>query len=271
VDLVEHMATRIHTTVMGHRIEFDPPPKVARFLERIERMVDDPDVTQRDMIGLVYSQENPILDHTIFPERGGVTRDVLADPVYAVMTDLIFRKHIAEDRIDVAKLAAKYSMTVAEAAEHLGINESAVRQGIASKRIPSFVKDGRHFIDPRSLTTLEVGTRGPRGRARELGGPLEIVMGHTKGASLKVKCNEPIEPMGRLDGNVLRGRLRRWKRVVVMTTGEGGTKRAFVLDRGDADNAIEHGPFSVRGRFVIKEKANSSKSAEQVWAVYEVE
>jgi excisionase family DNA binding protein len=261
------MTTRLHTTVNGHRIEYTPSPKVAAFLDRLADLADDPNVSEQEMIGLAFSRENPILDHTIFPTRGAVTKATLDDPAYAVQADLLFRKRLQVDGMSEEKVAARYTMTVAEAAAELGVHESAIRQAIGAKRLASWVKDGKHFLDPKAVRALELGTRGPR--AALVGGPLEIVMGHTADARLKVKAFEPIAPLGRVEGNVVRGRLKTWKRVVVMTVSESG-KRAFVLDPGTEDNEITFGPFSVRGRFVVKEKANSAKAAEQVWAAYEV-
>lgn len=284
------MSTKLHTTVSGHRVEYDPSSKVDAFLRRLERMVDDETVSEQDMIGVAYSGDNPILAHDVFPGRGAVTKAVLDDPTYAVMTDLLFRKRIAQESIDVEKLAARYSMTVPEAAEQLGVHESAVRQAIGAKRLASWMKDGRHYLEPKSLDSFEVGTRGPRGsvaqgaagprtksvthgtrgpRAKS-GGPLEIVMGHAKDLSLKVRSSEPVEPVERVEGNIVKGALEHWKRVVVMTTGVGGSKRAFVLEPAAEDNEVTFGPFSVRGRFVVAEKANAAKKAEQIWKDGEV-
>lgn len=255
------MTTRLHTTVMGHRIEYTPTPRVEAFLRRIEKMVSDPSATEREVVGLAFSRENPILDQGMFPERGAVTREVLADPSYHVLSDLIFRKRLADDRVDVEKLAARYSLSVAEAAKELGVHESAVRQAIAAKRLASWVKDGRHFIDPRALATFEVGTRGPKAKSSAL----EIVMGHAKGARLKVKADVPIEGTERVGGNVVKARLEKWRRLLVMTVGEGGSKRLFVLEPARDVDEITFGPFSVRGGFVVREKINNAADAEKVW------
>jgi excisionase family DNA binding protein len=133
-------------------------------LERLETLLTDPKVTEQQLIGLAYPPENPILDATFHPARGMVTRAVLDDPAYEVMVDLLFRRRMMEDGISAEKLASRYSMTVAEAAAELGIHESAVRQAISAKRLASWIKEGgRHYVDPRALKTLEVGTRGPVG------------------------------------------------------------------------------------------------------------
>lgn len=158
------MSVRHHTTVSGRCIEYSPTPKASSFLERLEKLAADPKVAEQQLIGLAYSQENPILDASFHPGRGMVTRAVLDDPAYEVMVDLLFRRRMAEDGVSAETLAARYSMTVAEAAEELGIHESAVRQAIAAKRLASWIKDGnRHYLDPRAVRTLEVGTRAPVG------------------------------------------------------------------------------------------------------------
>jgi hypothetical protein len=99
-----------------------------------------------------------------------------------------------------------------------------------------------------------------------VGEALEIVIGHDgTGWSLKVKTHERIGEVERVAGNVHRGRLRSWARVVVMTVAPGGSRRAFVLEPGPDENELRHGAFSVRGRFVIVEKANAAKAADRLW------
>ena len=84
-----------HQTVSGHAIEYEDTPEVAAFLRRLRELVDDPKAGVHEVIGLAYSRENPILDQTIFPERGAVTKEVLASPAYTVVADLVFRKEAA--------------------------------------------------------------------------------------------------------------------------------------------------------------------------------
>ncbi len=264
------MSTRTHTTVTGHHIEYTATPRVSAFLARLEKLVADPNVTEQNMIGLAYSHENPLLDCSIHPTRGMVTKAVLDDPAYAVMSDLLFRKRIAQDNVSIEKVAARFSMTIPEAAAELGIHESAVRQAIAAKRLASWIKESRHYVDPRSLKTLEVGTRGPTKKARAASeeaapeSPLEICMGSETGASLNVKAPNPIEIVSQ-SGRTHQGSVSRWRRVVVRTTEAGGSKRAFVIVPGAEENEIKHGTFHVRGRFDIVEKSNNPKKADELW------
>lgn len=286
------MTKRFHTTASGHRIEYEASPKAVAFLRRLEEMVGDDSITTQEMTGLAYSTENPILDHAMFPGRGAVTRAVLDDPAYGVVTDLLFRKQLAEDGTDIERVAAKYSMTVGEAAAELGVTEGAIRQAIAAKRLASWVKEGgRHYVDPRAAKTLEVGTRapvGPRkgsfGDAPEVmakhrrvadaiapsGAPLEVRMGSAAGASLSVRAKHPIKVDEQI-GNVNHGHVSPWRRVVVKTTGEGGKTRAWVLVPGSEDNQIAHDEFFVRGRFTIAMSTNNPRSAIEMWKSTEPE
>lgn len=260
---------KTHHTVSGHTIELDASPKVTSFLDRLRAMVDDQTVSEQAMIGLAYSTENPFLDHAMFPGRGAVTKDVLANPAYAVMTDLLFRKHVAIEGIDVEKLAKRYSMSIAEAAAELGIHVSAVRQAIAAKRLASWMKDGRHYLDPRDVKAFQVGTRGPEARV-SIHGPLEVCVGHKKGVSFSLKAPKPIVGVRRVEGNVMTGVVREWHRVVVRTTSETGSVRSFVLEPAKEPNTLTFNEFYVRGNFDIVEKANSRAKAEELWSDTEV-
>src|SRR3712207_1215967 len=103
-----------HLTIEGHTIEYGAPPEVQALIDRLRRMLDDPRATEDDMVLAVYSPANPIMDKTVMPGRGAVTAAVLANPVYEVMTDLLFRKGLEPG--DVEDLAARRTLTLAEAA-----------------------------------------------------------------------------------------------------------------------------------------------------------
>jgi hypothetical protein len=264
------MTTRSYTTASGHRIEYEASPKVAAFLRRLEEMVEDAKVSTQEMTGLAYSSENPILDHGIFPGRGSVTRQVLDDPAYSVVTDLLFRKQLAEDGTSLEKIAVKYSMTVTEAAAELGMSAGAVRQAIAAKRIGSWLKGGQHYLNPKALTSLEIGTRNPVGprpkpvAAAAAGGPLEVLMGSKEGATFNVRAKDRID-VDRQSGHTNHGLIARWERVVVRSVGETGSKRAWVIVPGDKENEIAFSGFYVRGRFTVASSTNNPKAADELW------
>ncbi len=263
------MPKRIHTTLTEHRIEYDPSPEVEAFLTRLEDMISDPKVNEQQMIGVAYSRENPLLDKTMHPIRAMVTKDVFDDPAYAVMADLLFRKRVAQEKVDVNKLAAKYTVTVAQAAEQLGIHQSAVRQAIEARRLASWMKDGKHFLEPSSLASFAQSSgKGRAGKKSEMSSELDIVLGHAAGASLRVRSAKPVETIERVDGNVVHGRLAAgWKKIVVLTTA-GNSKRGFALEPGAPGaepQEINHPPFYVRGNFHIYLHGNSAKKTGDIW------
>lgn len=266
------MTKRIHTTLSGHHIEYDPSPEVAAFLSRLEDMIADPKISEQEMIGVAYSRENPIMDPTLHPTRAVVTKEVFANPAYQVIGDLLFRKRVAQERVDVAKLAAKYTMTIAEAAEDVGVHQSSIRQAIEARRLASWVKNGKHYLEPRSLASFKLsladgGKRGPK--AKGSGHELDIVLGHAPGQSLRVRAATGVDTVERVEGNIVRGRVAKWERVVVLTT-RGQNKRAFVIEPADEDGDITHGPFHVRGRFRVVERANASKKAGELYDASDV-
>jgi excisionase family DNA binding protein len=266
------MSTRIHTTIREHRIEFDDDdPKFAAFLRRAEKLLADPSVTEDAMVAVVFSEANPLLDAQVDPPRAVVTPRVYADPRYHVLSDLLARKHVAQHGVDLAKEAAKFTLTVAEAAERLGVHESAVKQAIAAKRLPSWMRDGRHYLRPASLELLELGAKA--GKKREppapLGGRLRIVFGHADGYTFKVKSVGDIANRHRLHANVLEGFLPEgWRRVGVFS-GKQDRLRFVVLEPGDDDESFGLGEFKVAGRFRFAEKVNNAKDALERWEGFE--
>jgi excisionase family DNA binding protein len=160
---------RTYQIISGQRIGLDgtEASKIS-FLERLQSMAVT--ATHSQMIALAYGTENPILDPNVIPGRGAVTAAVLFTPAYRAMTDILFRKQMAEAGIAPEELASQYTVTTAEAAERLGVHVSAVRQAIDAGRLGAWIKGNRVFIDPRSLATLRLSRRGPKARAPRASG-----------------------------------------------------------------------------------------------------
>jgi excisionase family DNA binding protein len=141
-----------YETITGHTIELDDPaPEVARFIGKVEALAAEKRTTEEQLIGLVYSDQNPILERSPVGGAPLVTKGVLGTAPYRILKDLLERKRIAEQKIDVEKLAAGYTLTTAEAAERLGVHESAIRQAAADGRLASWVKGGKHHFHPKWL------------------------------------------------------------------------------------------------------------------------
>lgn len=94
---------------------------------------------------------------------------------------------------------------------------------------------------------------------------LDVVMGHELGAALRIKSETVLTDVERLGGNVLRGKLVNWAHAMVMTSGVGRSRRAWLLVPGEEEKEIVHGSFSVRGRFEVLEQANAARAAQALW------
>lgn len=254
----------VYETVSGQRIEYpEPSAELAQFLRRVQAIAEDPSASEGELVLLIYGAENPIMEKTLFPGRGAVTREVLEDPVYRVMSDLLYRKRIAARGVTTEQIAKAYTLTVTEAAEQLGIHETAVRKAITGRRLPAWVKEGRYYLDPGTFYLLgETGQRGPLPADTQ---PLQVRVGHSDGVKLAVKAPGDAAPKphaGHHDGKI-----ERWRRVAVVT-GRGGQFRLFVLEPAAEDAEIVFHDFFVKGRFKIVSKENNAARAREAWAAF---
>lgn len=260
---------RFYKSVSGHDVHLDDASEESlAFLDRVRVLVDDPKASEADVIALAYSRENPFLDQSIFPGRGAVTREVLQLPEYHVLADLVARKRLIVDRVDIEKLAAEFTVSVREAARQLGVSESAIRQAIATHRLASFVKDGQHFMRPSSIASFEVGTRGPRPLERVRPSPLEVCMGNVEGTSFRVRMAGELQDKENAGGHKVTGRITAWHRIGVISGG-GGRHRFFEIEPSDEENEIKLGPFYLRGKFRFVRKVNGEEAARDAWKKFE--
>jgi hypothetical protein len=261
---------RIYETLSGHRIEYpEPDPKVEKFIKRAAAMIEDRKVLADDLVALVYGSENPILEAGPVPGAGLVTKDVLDNPVYHVLADIIFRKQVAQSRSDVERITARYTLTAAEAAERKGVSVDAIRAAARERRLPSWVKDGAYFFEPKALDAVQLGKRGPVPKNVE---PLALRLGYDADAraGLKVKAltlmeHESAPPQSAAWDNVLK--LERWRRVGVLTSGHGKL-RFFELEPSDEERELEFHGFFVRGKFAFVRKVNNPKEAKGAWEAF---
>lgn len=153
-----------YTTLAGEILEYPTPTgERAAFLSRVFSAAFNPEVTEGQLIELIYGREDPFLDQTIFPARGAVTKVTIKDPVYHVMLDLLDHKRVQCGSLDLERAHAQFTMGVPEVAEALGITPGAVRQAISAKRLSAIKKGGTYYVDPRSVDSFKVGNRGPKG------------------------------------------------------------------------------------------------------------
>jgi excisionase family DNA binding protein len=164
------MAT--HIDRHGGAIEHAPSPAVREFLQALQATVDDASASVGDLVELLYSADNPLLDPPgPAPGRGVVTRRALADPSYLVMLDLLDRKRVQRGALDRAAARAAASVSVSEAASRLGVSTSAVRQAIARGTLAAVKQGGTWWLTPEAVATYRVSRTGPAPAAPRQAGP----------------------------------------------------------------------------------------------------
>lgn len=254
-----------HETIEGESLTYDePPPLEAAFLERVRQAASDPAVTEDALVALLYGKDNPLLDHARLPGHSLVTADTLKNPLYRVLCDYLGQKRVQTGALDLAAAAARYTLTVTEAGERLGIHPSAVRQAIAAGRLPSWKKSGQHFLDPASVASFQIARRGPSPR-------LQIRCGKEGDVAFRVKTPGDLDGFYRPALGVSEGTLVSWKRIGVIFTNKANKSQFFVLEPGGEDNEVKHGSFYVRGRFVVAEKIHNSQKAVEAWDAFTAE
>lgn len=249
-----------YTTIAGEVIEYETPGRdVAAFLARLVDAAHDPRVTESVMVDLIYGAENPLLRKDIIPGRGVVTKEVFADPVYHVMTDLLGVKRVQLGTLDPEAARDEYTITVTEAAERLGVHPSAVRQAIAAKRLDAVKRGHQHMIRPSALESFRISRRGPLPRTA-----LQARVGNDEGGSFRIRvARGALEETGR-EGHKVEGIVRSWTKAWVIS-GAKGRYRFFELRPADEDGEVAWGPFFVRGRFSVVERENNTRRAQESW------
>jgi len=255
-----------HSTINGRTVEYEPTAAEAKFLRRVEDAIADPKISEVQLRALIYGPENPLLD-----QQAGytfVTPTAFESPVFRVLLDLLDRKRVAAGTLDPDKVAARYTMTVGEAAEKLGIRDGAVRTAVIEGRLPSWIRDGQIRLAPESVASYEVSRRGRPPR-------LTVTCGSKDGASLRVKVVGGELEVARKDGGLVEGRVESWTQVGVITgakrPGRGGaaetTYRFWLLEPGGPERRVEMEPFKVVGRFKIVEQKNGKAANEAFHAL----
>lgn len=234
------------------------------FLRRVQDALHDPHVSEDDMIELVYGRENPLLDQTIFPDRGAVTKAVFANPVYHVMLDMLGQKRVQEGRLDVARTHAEFTLSVTEAADRADVHPSAIRQAIASKRIPAVKKGSRWFLRPRDVDNYH-----PKPYPERKAEPLQIRFGHEPGKSFRVKHTSELLNRKR-EGATTEATIDGWRRVgVIFSAGPAAT--FWVLEPDTKACTIERDGYFVRGRFRVVETVREGDAARAAWKAFRPE
>lgn len=174
-----------YTTTLGETIEYPKPrPDVSAFLTRAKEAAEDPAVSEAELITLIYGPDNPILEQGRFPGRGAVTKEVLANPIYHVLQDLLQHKRITLGHVSAEQLLSSFSLTVSEAAKKLGISQAAIRKAIAANHLSATKRPNGYLIDPRSVDSYR--SRVTK-RGLDKGPDLRARVGSAPGTSVRLK------------------------------------------------------------------------------------
>lgn len=261
-----------YTAINGEVIEYPTPDaKTAAFLARVIAATNDPRVSEGELVELVYGKENPILDQTLFPGRGAVTADVFENPLYHVMSDLICQKQVLEGRFDRVRAAERYTLSVNEAAEVIGVTPDAVRKAIKAHKIPAWQREGSWRLDPRDVETYKthVVPRKPRSGGSERkdsrSPALRVRAGSEPGRSLRIKA--PNKRVVTKAGSITELEVDAFERAAVATTSTK-TLHVFILEPSDAVERLEWGPLGIEGRFRVVEKITNERKAAEAWKAF---
>jgi excisionase family DNA binding protein len=250
-----------HTRISGETFDYDASPELAAFITRAALAVADPAVTVADLVELLYGEENPLLVRGVIPGRGYVTAEILADPAYRVILDLLDRKRVAAGTLDVAASDAAHTVTVSEAARRLGISTGAVRQAIAAGRIPALKRAGQYWLRDEAIASYRVSTRGPSSTRVPT---LRVRLGTEGDAVLQLRSDGALS--ARAEGALQVGELAEWTWATVKTARKDlGSLRVFELRPGPTENEIRVGGLEVVGRFEVAQTFNARKAAEEAW------
>ncbi|KYF52336.1 hypothetical protein BE04_45040, partial [Sorangium cellulosum] len=250
-----------YTLLSGETVEFATPVgELGTFLCRVLAAARDPAVSEADLTDLVLGPENPLLDKTAVAGRSVATADVYRDPAFHVMLDCLARKRLPPESA-VATPRTRYTMTVPEAAQQLGISESAVRQAIYAGRLRANKEGGTYYLDPHSVASYRVSKRGPRRQDQEAkgeakgppGGPLDARIGSGPDASFRVKHSRDDFELTEKRGPEWTGMIPSgWRRIAVLGTSRD-LSRYWEIEPAEGESVLHFEGFYLRGGFRIVE------------------
>lgn len=254
-----------HTLISGDIVAYDAAPELVTFLDRATAAARDPAVSVADMVELLYGEANPLLVRGVIPGRGYVTPEILANPAYRVVLDLLDRKRVALGSLDLQAVAVTHTISVTETARRLGVSSSAIRQAIASGRLAAVKIGGQHWLREEAIASFQVARRGPQ-PAEERPPVLRVRMGTAGDAALQVRTDGELTIRSQSARGLRTGEVTGWTWVVVKTARKDlGSLRVFELVPGTVEDSIEVGDLAVSGRFEILRKINESKAASAAW------
>ncbi|MGK4003136.1 helix-turn-helix domain-containing protein [Sorangium sp. So ce1036] len=261
-----------YTLLSGETVEFATPVgELGDFLRRVLAAAKEPSVTEADLNDLVFGPENPLLNRTVMAGRSVATAEVYRDPIFHVMLDCIARKRRPTE--PAASSRARYTMTVPDAAQQLGISESAVRQAIYAGRLRASKEGGTYYLDPRSVGGYRVSKRGPRRQDQAAKGPpggvLDARIGSGPDASFRVKHSRDEFELTERHGAEWTGTIPPgWRRIAILGTTKERS-RYWEIEPAEGESVLHFEGFYLRGGFRIVETVSTSQRAEAAFKAFQ--
>ena len=284
----EHTRPLVARMIDGSALTLPPrTPNEEAFLRKVEKASADSQVDDVQLAELIWSKKNPLL--VVHPATGRPVADrkTYDDPAFQFMLDRVERKRIELGKLDRDAAQARFTMTVNEAADKLGVNPSTVRVAINAHRLVAMKAGGEYRLDPASVASYQVSTRGARAvvqitarAVREPGfqGPLLIRHGRQGEHTLHAKwdtgskyANSQMIYAGVHEGEIPQG----WKHAAVRFGNRAtGNVQVFLLEPRKDEmplkrDEIKFAGFFVNGAFRVKRKIVNPKKSTEAWLKFE--
>lgn len=252
--------TITHEMFSGETMTFEATAEEAAFYERAARLAADPAVTSAALVGLCFGPENPL--RKLHPSGAALTKASIKQPLHAALFDLVQRQWTADGLVEAEAddPAQRYSLTVADAAESLGLSVQAVRQAIRKGRLVAVKRGGQYWITPASVDLFRPSRRGP-------GHKVEVIRGHKQGVTMRTRHDGQDVDLPRKPGmpsKSWRGLVSGWSRMAVMTSLGDRYRLHLISAGGDDTDRIGVGPFHVDGRFT-RVYVSESRDIHKLW------
>ena len=129
-----------HELLSGRTIEFELDTiEIEGFVANARKQLQNPDVNTTEFMKMVLGPKNPL--------NTGKKDNRRRDPVHLLLLDLFDRKRVMEGELNLDVTKARYTMTVKEAAEKLGMAPSSVRRAISANRLGAWkFKEGLRLL-----------------------------------------------------------------------------------------------------------------------------
>ena len=248
-----------HETLYHEIIDYShASQELLAFLKSLFEAYENKAVDEKSLTSLIWSPINPLLRTDLIPGKAFATKETYEEPLFHIMIDLLSRKRMKEGNLDIEAVKAKYSMSVKEAKEVLGVDATTVRKAFHDRKIAGMLVKGKIWLNPDSVKTFRVSNIGLRAKK---GNELRLTIGHNAKSIFKVKPEiKVINQRGKGKNLLLDGVLYPFVEAAILC-GSKEKPRFYRIVSSRQTNAIKISDFSVTGRFEVTQKINNPQQA----------